>query len=90
MSKTFTRRRVARSFLNGRHDRAGAFWTDGTTLYSYSLPLVMLEEGKAVALPGLWEKNSVTTSGHQSTARLAVDNPDYFFGSEKKRQALPD
>ena len=78
MSKCDTQKRVVRSFFAGKRDAAGAFHTVGGVLYSYSLPLCKLEDGRAVALPGLEEKHSVTTSGHQTYAKLAVDNPEYF------------
>ena len=60
-------------------DAAGAFHTVDGVLYSYNLPLCKLnDEGMAVALPGLEEKHSTTTSGHQTYARLAVKSPGYF------------
>ena len=77
-SKCDTRKRVVRSFFAGKRDAAGAFNTVGGVLYSYALPLCKLEDGLAVALPGLEEKHSVTTSGHQTYARLAVKSPGYF------------
>ncbi len=78
MSKNDTRHRVVRSFFAGKQDKAGSFHTAAGVLYSYNLPLAKMESGKAVALPGLTEKHSVTTSGHQSVARLAVSTPGYF------------
>lgn len=79
MSKNDTRKRVVRSFFASKFDNAGAFRTAGGVLYSYDLPLAKLgEDGRAVALPGLNEKHSVTTSGHQTYARLAVTTPGYF------------
>lgn len=79
MSKSHTRRRVVKSFLAGKADRAGAFTTDGKRLYSYSWALAELDDtGKPVALPKLSEGSSRTTSEHQSYARLAVADPEYF------------
>jgi hypothetical protein len=72
------RNRVVRSFLAGKRDKAGAFHTAGGVLYSYNLALAKMENGRAVALPGLDERHSMTTSGHQSVARLAVNSPGSF------------
>jgi len=78
-SKCDTRKRVVRSFFARKRDAAGAFHTVDGVLYSYNLPLCKLnDEGMAVALPGLEEKHSTTTSGHQTYARLAVKSPGYF------------
>jgi len=78
-SKLFTRKRVVRNFFARKRDAAGSFHTVDGTLYSYNLPLAKLDDsGRAVALPGLEEKHSRTTSNHQTYARMAVTTPGYF------------
>lgn len=49
----------------GAYAAAGALHTAGGTIFSYGLPLAEVRDGEVVALPGLDEKHSVTTSRHQ-------------------------
>lgn len=78
-SKNDTRRRVVRAFFRREHDRAGNFHTADGVLYSYSWPIARLDEtGRAVAMEKTNERYSVTTSGHQTMARLAISTPSYF------------
>jgi hypothetical protein len=79
MPKNDTRKRVVRAFFRREYDHAGAFHTAGGVLYSYDWPIARLDEsGKAVATEYTDRKYSVTTSGHQAYARLAISTPGYF------------
>ena len=57
---------------HNRYRAFGALHTAGGVIYSYSLPLAEVRDGKIVALPGLDERHSVTTSRHQNAVRPYV------------------
>jgi hypothetical protein len=93
MSKHDSRKRVVRAFLQRKADKAGAFSTTCSVLYSYDIPIARLDEnGRAVATSQTNVKYSKTTNDHQTFARLAIDYPEYFGGAKtmnaETREAL--
>ncbi len=80
MSKNDTRRAVVRAFFKRERKAAGNFHTVDGVLYSYNWPIARLDEsGRAVETEKTNQRCSVTTSGHQSYARLAISSPEYFY-----------
>ncbi len=61
--------KVLEHFLKGKRAAAGAFHTDGKTLYSYALPLAEKKDSNVFHLPGMSQSHSRTTSKHQNFAR---------------------
>lgn len=78
-SKNDTRRAVVRAFFRRERAAAGNFHTADGVLYSYNWPIARLnDEGRAVETDKTNERYSVTTSGHQTLARVAISTPGYF------------
>ncbi len=78
-SKNDTRCAVVRAFFRGETKAAGNFHTADGVLYSYAWPIARLDaDGHAVETEKTNERYSITTSGHQTYARLAISTPGYF------------
>jgi hypothetical protein len=66
------RNAVIDAALRGDSARSGAFWTDGSGIYSYGLKLATVIGGMVYPCPGLDERWSVTTSAHQNVVRAMI------------------